>query len=108
MSEFDILFQMPTGGRNTDDMGTPPATQNFHDPIFLKNGTQTSLKTLQIYLMQNGDWPRRMMPITRDEPHPPDRLCPCKDCLPSFEDVPNVELTGEARRAESRERSERG
>ena len=56
------------------------------DAIFLKNGTQTSLKTLQIFMQQNGDWPRRMMPITRDEPHPPTRDCPCKDCLPSFED----------------------
>ena len=58
----------------------------FHDDIFLKNGTQTSLKTLQKYRDQNGDWPRRMMPIARDEPHPPTRDCPCKDCLPSFEE----------------------
>ena len=59
----------------------------FEDAIFLKNGTQTSLETLRIFRMQNGDWPRRMMPITRDEPHPPMRDCPCKDCLPSFEDT---------------------
>lgn len=35
MSDFDILFPMPTGGRNADDMGMPsgPVGMDWERPV---------------------------------------------------------------------------
>lgn len=62
MSDFDILFPIPEGNRNADDMGMPASCEcGRGDIVTLPNGERCCSDTLRKFELQNGR-PYRAVP----------------------------------------------
>ena len=51
MNTFDVLFPLPTGGRNADDMGMPPpVNQRAPDPLNHDKMLRAEIERLRVVL----------------------------------------------------------